>query len=857
MGGRTVQVSGFPADVNADKVKDFLESVTGQGTVYACKVRNPKNVGKDLRVFAVVQFTTAKSAELISSLAEPRSLYYGKSWLKVRYLDRDVVPQPRTPLSVLEQVVLHFGCLVSKETYCSLHLIPNVNVHFGFGMRRIYFFLTCGSNEYKLDLYYENVWEIQLRHQKGMNKKYLLFQLQGAPRIFEKPPRNLSVIYGYTFLDFYKDLPDDQWIRTTDFTPLCSIGQSSTFCLELPSGSALPNIRENFAHYKVVDDKFTIQQGFSYSHGLRLVPIVKPPPLVKLPFKILFKINSLVQFGYLVGPSLTEEFYRLLSPSITPLHQIEHALERLSRLTNCCFEPEKWLKEQFKKIDTSRHVSKSAATSSDAGLVHIHRVQVTPSKVYFCGPEVNVSNRVTRQYPSEVDNFLRVSFIDEDLEKIRSTDLSQRATVLNGQSSISSEITPDDQNLTPIYKRVLSTLVDGMDIGDKRFEFLAYSSSQLKENSLWMFASHPELSADDIRQWMGDFSSIRNVAKYAARLGQSFSSSTETLHVYAHEVENIPDVVNDKYTFSDGIGKISLLFAKRVAKKCACKTTPSAFQIRYGGYKGVVAVDPTSSFELSLRNSMCKYKSDNTQVDVLAWSKYQPCFLNRQIINLLSTLGVEDRIFETKQNEVVVELDKILTDAESALNSLELMPSSENKNILAEMLHCGYKPDSEPFLLTMLQTLQATKLFELRKKTKILIPEGRTMMGCMDETRTLEYGQIFVQYSGIGNAERRHTSIVKGSVVVAKNPCLHPGDVRVLHAVDVPALHHMVDCIVFPQKGERPHPNECSGSDLDGDLYFVCWDPALIPPRQIEPMDYDPAPPKVLDHDVSIEVLFF
>ncbi|CAN6479814.1 unnamed protein product [Victoria cruziana] len=63
----------------------------------------------------------------------------------------------------------------------------------------------------------------------------------------------------------------------------------------------------------------------------------------------------------------------------------------------------------------------------------------------------------------------------------------------------------------------------------------------------------------------------------------------------------------------------------------------------------------------------------------------------------------------------------------------------------------------------------------------------------------------------------------------------------------------MVDCIVFPQKGERPHPNECSGSDLDGDLYFVCWDPALIPPRQIEPMDYDPAPPKVLDHDVSIE----
>jgi hypothetical protein len=55
----------------------------------------------------------------------------------------------------------------------------------------------------------------------------------------------------------------------------------------------------------------------------------------------------------------------------------------------------------------------------------------------------------------------------------------------------------------------------------------------------------------------------------------------------------------------------------------------------------------------------------------------------------------------------------------------------------------------------------------------------------------------------------------------------------------------------------RPHPNECSGSDLDGDIYFVCWDSELIPPRTIEPMEYDSAQPIVLDHDVEIEVLSF
>jgi hypothetical protein len=43
---------------------------------------------------------------------------------------------------------------------------------------------------------------------------------------------------------------------------------------------------------------------------------------------------------------------------------------------------------------------------------------------------------------------------------------------------------------------------------------------------------------------------------------------------------------------------------------------------------------------------------------------------------------------------------------------------------------------------------------------------------------------------------------------------------------------------VFPTKGPRPHPDECSGGDLDGDKFFVSWDQLLIPEWIANPFPY-------------------
>ncbi|KEH40645.1 RNA-dependent RNA polymerase 1 [Medicago truncatula] len=835
---KTIELYGFPSFVNVSQVKIFVEHYTGEGSVVAMKIRVGN--GRVKRAFAIIQFTTAKHATFMMALPSRTKLRFGDSYLKVRELERDIDPKPRAFLDSLDDVKLYFGCQISKERFSKLWKV-DASVDFGIGMRKWRFSMHHENKKFKLELSYENIWKIELHQPQGKTAKYLLIQLIGAPRVFECNVPTSTSVYKDPLKNYYRDSPDDQWIRAIDFTPCNCIGQSSAICLELSSNRDFPNFKENCVHYEEIEGQYTLESGSSFSCNPDVVPMVAPPQGIQIPFDILFKVNSLVQHGCLSGSELDNDFYRLVDPLGINVELIKHALEKMYYSKDFCYEPARWLKGQYRRYLRANNPPRSPTISLDNGLVYVRRVQITPCKVYFCGPEINVSNRVLRHFHQHIDNFLRVSFVDEELDNMYSADLSSRISE-NGR--------------TEIYYRILSILRNGIDIGGMKFEFLAFSSSQLRENSLWMFArTTTGLTADSIREWMGDFSRIKNVAKYAARLGQSFGSSTETLSVRRNEIEIIPDAKvkhgATEYVFSDGIGKISLELARRVAKKCGHDSVPSAFQIRYGGYKGVVAVDPTSSVKLSLRKSMHKYDSDNIKLDVLACSKFQPCYLNRQLITLLCTLDVKDSVFEKKQKEAVTQLNTILTDSTKAHEVLDLMCSGEVTNILKEMLICGYKPDVEPFLSMMLQTFRASKLLELRQKTRIFIPKGRAMMGVLDETRTLEYGEVFVQYSS--NRFSSHSRVVKGMVIVAKNPCLHPGDVRVLKAVDVPALRHMVDCVVFPQKGHRPHPNECSGSDLDGDIYFVCWDSELIPPLTIDPMEYDSAQPIVLDHDVEIE----
>lgn len=70
-----------------------------------------------------------------------------------------------------------------------------------------------------------------------------------------------------------------------------------------------------------------------------------------------------------------------------------------------------------------------------------------------------------------------------------------------------------------------------------------------------------------------------------------------------------------------------------------------------------------------------------------------------------------------------------------------------------------------------------------------------------------------------------------------------------LEAVDVPELRSIRNVILFSTFGSRPEADKLSGSDYDGDLFSITWDPQLfLPSGNSDPMDYTaPAPaPSVL-----------
>ncbi|XP_045213518.2 uncharacterized protein LOC123564206 [Mercenaria mercenaria] len=395
---------------------------------------------------------------------------------------------------------------------------------------------------------------------------------------------------------------------------------------------------------------------------------------------------------------------------------------------------------------------------------------------------------------------------------------------------------------------VQKMLLGGLFVNGCQYSFLGCSASGLKSRKCFMYQGN----ARDVEQILlrhGDFSSIRTVSKRLARIGLLFSGIFPTTVTVAEEdITEKNDITTGEtgLNFTDGCGGLGKAIAQQLASSSGTDITsnyiPSVFQIRLQGYKGVLAlaVDIPEK-AIMVRPSMKKFDTkEHPYIGICGHSKpYTFGHLNKQFIILLSGLGIRNSIFEIKQAEYLETIRNMLTDSESAIRILlwqNMVDFAQDINKAGCIENMSDMKKAK--LKQELKRLQSS-LVSKAEKLDILIPQSRNIFGVCDQAAVLDYGQCFLRLTV---SDKPKT--IRGQVVVCKNPCYLLGDVRVLTAIDetdnpdVRKLHHLVDCIVFPTRGKRPHPNEIAGSDLDGDRYFVTWDEQLIPGSVRPPYDY-------------------
>ncbi|KKZ61292.1 hypothetical protein EMCG_04100 [[Emmonsia] crescens] len=478
--------------------------------------------------------------------------------------------------------------------------------------------------------------------------------------------------------------------------------------------------------------------------------------------------------------------------------------------------------------------------------ISIHRAQITPCGTYLYGPRMETKNRVLRSYASHVDHFLRAEFVDESGDPVR---YDSRASV----------------NLI-FEQRFKGVLKNGINIAGRKFEFLGFSHSSLRSQTCWFVAPFYKdgflYNATTIIQKLGYFGHIYSPAKQAARIGQTFSDTLTSIPVTSDMVSIEDDVKRNGRVFSDGVGTISASVMHMIWKDYSLRTMvkPTVFQIRFAGAKGMISLDSRKKGKsLMLRPSMIKFEVPNSanafNIELCGSGiRSLPFFLNAQLIKIFEDLGVDGGMFLKLQADEIARLRATATSTAQAARFLEDTNIAKSVGfpwLISILEGFGLRHSDDEFLRRVMELAVLIKLRDLKYRARIRVPKAVTLFGIMDETGILKEGEIFC--TSLSDKGFREV-LLNPSVVVTRSPAMHPGDVQMARAVDVPAdssLRRLHNCVVFSQHGDRDLPSMLSGGDLDGDLYNIIFDDTLIPKRIAAPAEYPRVEGKVLDRPVE------
>ncbi|KAG8734164.1 hypothetical protein FRC11_010382 [Ceratobasidium sp. 423] len=461
-----------------------------------------------------------------------------------------------------------------------------------------------------------------------------------------------------------------------------------------------------------------------------------------------------------------------------------------------------------------------------------YHVKITPTAVHLNGPLEEQSNRVIRRYPGYETHFIRVTFTDE----------------ADGRTRFEFEV--DTQAFT--QKRVGQFLKNKIRLCDREYELLGYSQSGFRENACFFVApfewNDEIINGEYIRRSLGNFDKvIEYPARYGARMSQAFSATSQSVILRESEIRHILELKNWRdEMFSDGCGTISRELAKDVWQRMLDhlpanrqgfhhenELPPPAFQIRIGGSKGMVRLDPKLEGRvLCLRPSMTKFEAEHDlSLEIArAFVTYSPCFLNRPLIVLLWSGGVEDKVFLDLMRDALAETTSGMATLGGAAQQLianRLGAPFHLASIFKRLSRLELELDQPGVRTSGLHKILNATFFhikrDLKHKARIKVPASYTLVGVCDEDDYLRPRQIYacVQHfdQRSGEAEIRY---LEGRYLVTRSPVIHPGDAQVVWAIGKPPVdspfygegNHLPNLVVFSSRGDRPVPNMLGGGDL-------------------------------------------
>lgn len=192
-------------------------------------------------------------------------------------------------------------------------------------------------------------------------------------------------------------------------------------------------------------------------------------------------------------------------------------------------------------------------------------------------------------------------------------------------------------------------------------------------------------------------------------------------------------------------------FARLLAREPSAQLPSSAVQVRLGGIKGMLALKMgIDGRKLFWRRSMKKFDADIAELEVCEWATWHPGYLNRYIIMLLEYRKVPCEVLLALQAKHLDRLCRCLTDRLTARQLLLSIGTGseddggEGTSVLSGssagvlgaalgMLTNGVRPDEDPFLYSILQSVCTSLKRGVVEKARILVEQAATLMGIMDE----------------------------------------------------------------------------------------------------------------------------